>query len=99
MDNVDKVVAGRGHTLILTNDGKVYATGYNYYGELADGTTTARNYFAPMKDSDGNEITNAKNIYANAYSSYIINNNNELYACGYNNYGQLGTKDATAKIN
>ena len=97
MDNVDKVVAGRGHTLILTNDGKVYATGYNYYGELADGTTTARNYFAPMKDSDGNEITNAKNIYANAYSSYIINNNNELYACGYNNYGQLGTKDASAK--
>ncbi len=39
---VDAVAASSVHTLVLTNDGKVYAWGHNAHGELGDGTTTDR---------------------------------------------------------
>jgi len=49
MDNVQSIVTGLeavagggAYTLFLKTDGTVWATGYNGYGELGDGTTTAR---------------------------------------------------------
>ncbi|MCL2816360.1 MAG: RCC1 domain-containing protein, partial [Oscillospiraceae bacterium] len=36
------ISAGRSHTLALDKDGNVWAWGYNYYGQLGDGTTTQR---------------------------------------------------------
>ena len=95
MKNVKQVATGRYHTMVLTNDEKVYATGYNNTKQLADGTTTTRNLLKPMKDSTDKEITNVKTIEAAGYSSYIITNNNELYSAGYNNYGQQFQNNTT----
>jgi alpha-tubulin suppressor-like RCC1 family protein len=32
-------IAGSDHTLILKDDGSLWACGQNYYGQLGDGTT------------------------------------------------------------
>ena len=32
--NIQKVSAGKAHTIMLTEDGTAYATGYNGYGQL-----------------------------------------------------------------
>ncbi len=35
-----QIAAGSSHTIALRVDGTVWAWGYNYYGQLGDGTTT-----------------------------------------------------------
>ena len=46
LSNIDgkvvKIVAAGEHSLLLTNKGKVYAWGYNGYGQLGDGTTSSK---------------------------------------------------------
>ena len=39
------IAAGYSHSLVLKRDGTVWATGYNYYGQLGDGTNTNKNTF------------------------------------------------------
>jgi alpha-tubulin suppressor-like RCC1 family protein len=41
------VGAGMGHSLAIAEDGAVWAWGYNYYGQLGDGTTATRS--APVR--------------------------------------------------
>lgn len=53
MSNAKSVSAGINHTMVLTNDGYVYATGYNGYYQLADGTSTSKSYLIPMTDKSG----------------------------------------------
>ena len=38
------LAGGQSHTLILKSDGTVWSMGYNYYGELGDGSNTQRAY-------------------------------------------------------
>ncbi len=40
-----QVAAGYYHSLALDSDGQVYSSGYNYSGQLGDGTTKSTNYF------------------------------------------------------
>lgn len=40
---VAKVAAGANHTVIIKDDGSLWAWGYNWYGQLGDGTTINKN--------------------------------------------------------
>ena len=40
-----QVAAGSSHSLALDSEGQVYSSGYNYSGQLGDGTTRSTNYF------------------------------------------------------
>ena len=46
---------GQGHSLALTQDGRVWAWGYNDHGQLGDGTTTTR--FSPVLVSGLSGVT------------------------------------------
>lgn len=39
LTGITKVAGGNGHSLFVKNDGTVWATGWNFYGGLGDGTT------------------------------------------------------------
>ena len=41
--NVTKICAGSDHTCALTTDGRLYCWGYNFYGQLGDGTNSETN--------------------------------------------------------
>jgi hypothetical protein len=45
----EAVSAGEDHSLAIATDGSLYAWGWNYYGQLGDGTTTDRS--APVEIS------------------------------------------------
>ncbi len=65
------ISAGSQHNLVLTEDNKVYAWGYNAFGCVGDGTTnspTYKNYVVPV-NTDG--VLNGKNITRIAAGGYI----------------------------
>ena len=82
-------------TTILGKDGKVYATGYNGYGQLSNGTTTNSLKLKPMLNSDGTEVTDAMLIKVGEMSdpdinTGIIKKDGTIWVSGNNTYGQIG---------
>jgi alpha-tubulin suppressor-like RCC1 family protein len=77
--------AGTLHTLILRNDGRVFATGYNTFGQLGDGTTTDR-----LRAVAVPALTNITAIAAGGHFSLALRNDGTVWAWGANNGGQLG---------
>ncbi|MCB1134276.1 MAG: hypothetical protein KDN05_24375, partial [Verrucomicrobiae bacterium] len=72
-------------------DGSVWATGLNTYGQLGDGTTTAR-------FSAGQVASGAIGIAAGYYHSFLIKADNSLWGMGGNWAGQLGDGTTTGRI-
>ncbi|BDR53951.1 hypothetical protein KIMH_00620 [Bombiscardovia apis] len=88
-----EVAAGIRHSLVLSQDGKVYATGVNYYGEVANNTNVNTYYTAiPVSLPAGKTFVH---IAAGEYFSLALSSDGQLYSWGYNNNGRLGDGDIT----
>ncbi|MDR2152814.1 MAG: hypothetical protein LBO72_08335 [Helicobacteraceae bacterium] len=84
------VAAGDAHSLALDSGGHVYAAGRNGYGQLGLGDETNRETFALVDSLRDKNITA---IAAGDDDSFAIDSDGNVYAAGYNGYGQLGTGD------
>ncbi|MCP4134920.1 MAG: hypothetical protein GY754_28355 [bacterium] len=80
-----EVSAETKHMLLLKSDGTVLAWGYNYYGQLGNGTTT--NSSTPIPVSG---LTDVIAVQTGSYHSLALKSDGTVWAWGYN-YGQLGT--------
>lgn len=79
------IAAGEKHSLFLKNDGTVWATGYNGYGQLGDNTTVAKN--TPFQIPG---LSNIVAIGAGDMHSLFVQAGGSVMACGRNFYGQVG---------
>jgi len=93
LSNIKQVSASENHTMILTDNGDVYSAGLNNYGQLG---------LYGLKTIGGDEpyfrqlpLSNVNKISCGEDNSYFLMNNGEVWACGRNNYGQLGLGDTT----
>ncbi|MCH7226658.1 RCC1 domain-containing protein [Haloferula sp. A504] len=77
------IAAGWAHSLFLGNDGTLWAMGYNYYGQLGDGTMTDRRRPVQVAQS-------VAKVAAGYYHSLFVKTDGTLWAMGYNRDGQLG---------
>ncbi|WP_448059535.1 RCC1 domain-containing protein [Cellulomonas hominis] len=83
-----QVAAGAGHSLALTADGRVYAWGDNWAGQLGDGTTATRTEPVPVALPVGaGPVTQ---VVAGYYYSLALTADGRVYAWGFNLLGQLG---------
>ena len=80
---VVSVSCGATHTLIITNDDNLWSWGNNY-GQLCHGDKEHRS--KPQQTS----FSNISKISAGSHHSIFQNNNGEIFACGFNQYGECG---------
>ena len=84
------VAAGSLHSVMLKQDGSVWATGYNLYGQLGDGSTTDSNVFKQVI-SHG-----AISIAAGAFHSMVLRDDGNIWVTGANQHGQFGDGSTTS---
>ena len=90
LTNVTMVSTGHYHSLALRADGSVWTWGYNFAGQLGDGTLTSRNQ--PVRVSGTRTY---RYIAAGRDMSYAVATDGTLWAWGLNGDGQLGDGTTT----
>jgi len=85
LGNIIAISAGGNHCLALRNDGRVYAWGTNWYGQLGDGTTD--DHYSPILLPS---LTDVIAVSAGAMHSLALKNDGTLWAWGRNAGGTLG---------
>ena len=101
---VKYIAEGPYSTQIMDSTGKVYGTGFNGNGALAQGNTTNLNRFTAMKNSDGTEVDDCLFIAegpqsvssgTNCTTYSIIKEDGSVWTSGTNAYGQIGDSTST----
>lgn len=91
-DNVKSVVVILNSVFVLTNSNNLWVCGRNDYGQL--GINIRSSYIVQWTKITVNGIeNNVKSITNNQGSTFLVTLDNNLWVCGRNNYGQLGTGD------
>ena len=76
--------------MMLRADGSLWATGYNLYGQLGDGSTTnSRVFRLVLPDS-------VKSVSAGDFHNMIIKQDGSIWATGSNKFGQFGDGTTTS---
>ena len=86
-----QIAAGQGHSLALTDDGRVYTWGRNNTGQLGNNATT--DAMLPVAVTvTGTPMSNKTiiEIASGARHSLAIDSSGKVYAWGHNGSGQLG---------
>ena len=98
LTGVTFISASSRHNLALKNDGTVWAWGYNYEGQLGDGTNTNQNTPVQVKGIGGTgNLTGIKAISIGGLVSMALQNGGTVLAWGSNTDGQLGDGSNTNK--
>ena len=96
---VESIETGYYYNAIITNQDRILTWGYNYYGQLGDGTQD--NQFTPV------DITNQFNfsddefisdIRLSAFNSMVLTTKGRLFTWGDNHLGQLGNMTTVLSI-
>jgi alpha-tubulin suppressor-like RCC1 family protein len=89
--NATAIVAGYGHSLFLKSDGSLWAMGYNYFGQLGDGTTGLDPYyFSGTNVPEQIVASNVIAIAAGISHSLFLKSDGSLWVMGENEVGELG---------
>lgn len=91
-NNWTSVCTRRKLSMAVNSNGELFCWGWNFYGQLGDGTTISRN--VPTAVGIG---TNWKSVAIGLYFTVGLTSNGSLWAWGFNDYGQLGDGTFTNK--
>jgi alpha-tubulin suppressor-like RCC1 family protein len=85
LSGVSQIAAGDGNSCALLTSGHIDCWGYNYYGELGNGTTTESD--TPVEVWD---VTAASQVAVGGTSSCLVLVSSRVECWGANEHGQLG---------
>ena len=89
ISGVKAVAAGNNSTFIIAGDSTLWASGYNYYGELGLGNKSELSIFIKVESAGQNN----KAIAAGIRHTALLKEDGTLWTAGYNFNGQLGLGD------
>jgi alpha-tubulin suppressor-like RCC1 family protein len=87
----EDVSAGNAYTMIIKQDGSLWAIGENSYGQFGTGNTTY------SSDTVIPVMKGVSAVFAGGSQSMILKQDATLWMTGRNSYGQLGTGDTITK--
>src|SRR5690606_17912667 len=91
LSDVAAIAGGEEHSMALKTDGTVWASGYNFWGQLGDGTTTSHPTPVQVKRVGGaGYLTGVTAIAAGEWHSLALLTDGTVWAWGLNTLGQLG---------
>ena len=90
LTSVAAAIAGSHHTIALIDDGTLWACGYNFYGQLGDGTNTDQPVAVPVPG-----ISSVVTAGASFYHTVAIAADGTVWAWGHNYDHQLGDGTTT----
>ncbi|KAJ5075868.1 hypothetical protein M0811_06730 [Anaeramoeba ignava] len=84
---IQDIVSGYNSIYLLTSNQNVYGIGSNDYGQLGFDSETLPKTKKPIL-----MMKNISKIFSETDSNFVflLNSNQELFGCGYNEYGKLG---------
>ncbi len=92
---IKEIICGRMHTFILMENNELFASGSNKYGQLGLGSKINKiNEFQKIEIQG-----KIKQISCGEYYTFILMENNDLFASGLNTDGQLGLNSNDKQIN
>lgn len=92
------IAAGEHHSLALTSEGKVFAWGSNYYGQLGRGTNNTTSSNVPVQIGGSLDQKTVTVIGAGFSHSLAVTSDGIVHAWGRGDYGQLGNQSATPHV-
>lgn len=84
------IAGGEVHSMALTSDGRVYAWGYNLFGQVGDNSTTDRTAPAAVNTSGVLAGKTVKAIAAGVHQCMVLTTDGGLFSWGINDGGVLG---------
>jgi alpha-tubulin suppressor-like RCC1 family protein len=96
---ITQITVGYFHTCALDSDGKAYCWGYNGSGQLGTGDTINSNIPVSVQSNDPGDAFYNKiitKISTGHSHTCALDSISRAYCWGSNDYGQLGTGDATS---
>lgn len=105
-DQIAFVESNNSFQLLVTKRGRMYFVGYNGYGQMGFGDTNNRYVFTRNSffgDLEGKTVVDAQITFDGEASSgnqntvMVMTAEGEMYAAGYNGYGQLGDGTTTTR--
>ena len=91
ISDVKEILCGDNNTFMLKNDGTVWSCGYNAQGQLGLNDYTNRNTFTQVTEN----VSDVKEILCGCMHVIMVKNDGSVWACGFNQYGQLGLGDSS----
>ncbi|KAJ5074629.1 regulator of chromosome condensation [Anaeramoeba ignava] len=84
---IQDIVSGAHSVYLLTSNQNVYGIGLNQYGQLGFNYETLEKTEKPIL-----MMKNVSKIFSgnSSYHVFLLNSNQELFGCGYNEFGRLG---------
>ncbi|SHF48132.1 RCC1 domain-containing protein [Pedobacter caeni] len=92
---IKEIVGGNFNAFILTTSGKVFAAGFNDYGQLGMGDDENHINFVAVRSLDGYQIAE---ISCGGNHTLVRTTDGKLLASGSDQYGQLGGKGKKFKF-
>lgn len=90
-ETITQVAAGNHHSAVVTSLGEVYTFGFNFYGQLGDGSTlnkgTPTNITGQFTLGSGEKV---ERVTLGVHFSSAITNQSNIYTWGLNASSQLG---------
>ena len=99
LSNISQIAAGYDHMVALDKEGRVWTWGRNNFGQLGY-DTGAVSYSALARKvtiQENGEDVDIMAVAAGEYHTLALTNGGEVWAWGYNHYGQLGRETLPTK--
>lgn len=93
-----KIASAHDHTLVIGDNGRVYAWGHNQKGQL--GINTTANSLVPVAVDVSGVLAGktVSQVSVHSFQSIALTDDGKVYAWGDNGYGQLGDGTYTTRL-